>query len=246
MGRIRIWPYRQGSRSALALAEALGGRVLLREGSKFTRRSDDTIINWGDGQCPLTQVLNNPEAIRLASNKREAFARLQAGGVPVPAFATSIASVQWEGLTVVRHKLTGHSGEGIELADASKLPPAPLYVQYVKKQHEFRVHVVGKSIIAIQRKARDKDNPNPNWQVRNHANGFIFVREGFTAPQAVSDQAIRAIEALGLDFGAVDIIWNEKQQQSLVLEVNTAPGLEGQTVNDYAEGFRNILVSRRG
>jgi glutathione synthase/RimK-type ligase-like ATP-grasp enzyme len=47
-----------------------------------------------------------------------------------------------------------------------------------------------------------------------------------------------AVAALGLDFGGVDVIWNERRQMAYVLEVNTACGLEGQTVNDYAEAFR--------
>jgi glutathione synthase/RimK-type ligase-like ATP-grasp enzyme len=42
--------------------------------------------------------------------------------------------------------------------------------------------------------------------------------------------------ALGLDFGAVDIIQDDGGN-FYVLEVNTAPGLEGQTIKSYAEGF---------
>jgi D-alanine-D-alanine ligase-like ATP-grasp enzyme len=45
-----------------------------------------------------------------------------------------------------------------------------------------------------------------------------------------------------LDFGAVDVIWNEKQQRAYVLEVNTAPGLEGQTVDDYARGIKENFL----
>jgi len=49
--------------------------------------------------------------------------------------------------------------------------------------------------------------------------------------------ALAAVSALGLDFGAVDIIYNEHENQYYVLEVNTAPGLEGTTVEKYAEAF---------
>ena len=45
MGRIRILPYRQGSKSAKALAEALGGKVLKLENSSFIPREGDLIIN---------------------------------------------------------------------------------------------------------------------------------------------------------------------------------------------------------
>jgi len=252
VGRIRIYPYKQGSRSALALAGTLNGRVLRLQGSTFQPRSSDFIINWGSSApsgvpfVPLPSgedyICNHPASIARASNKLSAFQAMGEAGVSIPAFAASQDTVSWEGKTVVRHKLSGHSGDGIEIVDSGPLPQAPLYVQYIPKKEEYRVHVIGQSIIAIQRKARRLEVENPNWQVRNHDNGFVFVREGFTAPQSVSEQARMAIAALGLDFGAVDIIWNEQKGKAYVLEVNTAPGLEGQTIADYAEGFRRLIA----
>lgn len=249
---IKVYPYRQGSQSARRLAEALGGRVLKREGSKYSPRLGDIIINWGDSQCPLintqARVLNHPHAIRRASNKKDAFLVMKEAGVSVPSFAISIQERTWEVLTVVRHKLTGHSGDGIEIVEpGGELPEAPLYVQYVKKKDEYRIHIVGESITTIQRKAARKDfDGTPNWRVRNHSNGFVFVRKiegggAITPPQQVLEQASLAIKALELDFGAVDVIWNEQEQRAYVLEVNTAPGMEGSTVTEYADGFKSLL-----
>jgi glutathione synthase/RimK-type ligase-like ATP-grasp enzyme len=56
----------------------------------------------------------------------------------------------------------------------------------------------------------------------------------------LQEAAIRTVEILGLDFGAVDIIWNKKQDRYYVLEVNTAPGLEGETVVRYANAFKEL------
>jgi glutathione synthase/RimK-type ligase-like ATP-grasp enzyme len=239
--KIRVWPYKQGSRSAKALADALGGKVLKKEGSKYVRRAGDAVINWGDSSAGNLSCYNLAGNVALAANKLLAFRALKEAGVNFPDFSSDKQGVKWEGLTVVRHKLSGHSGEGVELRDAGDLPSAPLYVQYVPKKTEYRVHVVGKQIVLVQRKARNPNCDNPNWKVRNHDNGFIFVRNDVKAPSSVEEQAVRAIKALGLDFGAVDIIWNDKQQKAYVLEVNTAPGLEGSTVDDYARGFRNLI-----
>lgn len=245
--RIRIYPYRQGSKSAKALATGLGGRVLRLEGSTFVPRHNDVIINWGSSQCPPFEptLINWEIATRKASNKRLSFEALAKEGVSTPSFAATKDSVSWDGLVVVRHKLTGHSGEGIEIvnhnAGADDLPDAPLYVQYIPKKDEYRVHIIGTSIIAVQRKARRLEVEEPNWRVRNHANGFVFVRNDVNAPESVLSEATKAIAALGLDFGAVDVIWNEKQGAAYVLEVNTAPGLEGQTVDDYVNGFKEYL-----
>lgn len=243
---IKVWPYKQGSRSARSLAQALGGRVLRRVGGSYSPCSGDTIINWGDSSCPhegsAARVLNPPSKLSPATNKLLAFRVLAEAGVQVPRFATTGDSVSWDGLTVVRHKLTGHSGEGIEIVEPGQpLPPAPLYVEYIKKEDEYRVHIIGSEVLLVQRKARDKSVEQPNWRVRNHANGFIFVRNGVNPPTSVIEQAKATIVALGLDFGAVDVIYNRNAKKAYVLEVNTAPGMEGSTIADYAKGFQEYL-----
>lgn len=249
MTKIKIYPYKQGSASAGKLANALGGRVLKTEGSAYRPSVGDFVINWGSSMQVTflpAQVLNDPLKVAMASNKRSAFLAMEKGGVRIPRYALNKAGVCWTGLTVCRHKLTGHSGEGIELAQADKLPDAPLYVEYIKKEDEYRVHIVGDEVVLVQRKARDRSVENPNWQIRNHANGFVFVRNDVVYDPSVVEQAKLALKALELDFGAVDVIFNVKEGKAYVLEVNTAPGMEGTTVEDYASAFRNYIKSRGG
>lgn len=241
--RYRIWSYRQGSKGASALAEALGGKVLRREGSRFIFRRGDIVVNWGDIDPPPF-VTHNRENVRTASNKLLFFQRMAEAGLDrlVPQFWTRRGDIPADAYPVVcRTVLAGHSGAGIVIAnDMAGLVDAPLYVKYEKKKDEYRVHCSRDQIIAVQRKARRLDQPEAdvNWQIRNHDNGFVFVRGGFDAPDDVTAAATAALGAVGLDFGAVDVIWNEKQGRAYVLEINTAPGLEGQTVEDYARFFR--------
>lgn len=240
---IKIYPYKAGSRSARALADALGGRVLRREGSTYRERERDTIINWGASAVPFGRVLNRPDAIARASNKLTTFNTLR-GVCSIPDFWVNPDDIPNDAFPIVcRTVLSGHSGAGIVIADTrGDLVRSPLYVKYVKKQDEYRVHVGirgnEESIIAIQRKARRNDVENPNWQVRNHANGFVFVRNDVNPDPSVIEQAKLAVRTLGLDFGACDIIWNAREGRAYVLEINTACGLEGQTVEDYATFFR--------
>ena len=255
MGKFYVYTSR-ASKGARALAKALGGKRLRSPTVMVWPHfyPTDTFINWGDSSCPMdiwegpTTVvgLNSPSSIRLVANKSLAFDAFSAAGVPIPAFARRREDVTWQGSTVVRHKLTGHSGEGIEICSCppNELPDAPLYVQYIKKQDEYRIHVGRRgdeiTSISIQRKARRHDTPDSevNWQVRNHSNGFVFVRSGVNPPQAVMDAAKQALVASGLDFGAVDVIYNKAEKKAYVLEINTAPGLEGTTLVDYANFFR--------
>jgi len=241
--RYRIRAYNAGSRSARALADALGGRVLRAVGSTFRPRRDDVIINWGssnDYDSGLASIINRPAAVATAANKLRSFEALRQAGVRIPDFWTSAQDVPDDAFPCVcRTILSGHSGAGIHMAATrDELVRAPLYVKYVPKQDEYRVHVAFGRVIAVQRKARRTDVENPNWQIRNHANGFVFAREGVVAPDDVIAQAVAAVAAMGLDFGGVDVIWNNRRNEAYVLEINTACGLEGQTVNDYAEAFR--------
>jgi len=248
--RIRILPYKQGSRSAKALADAFGGRVLKLTGSTFAPRSTDTVICWGkaDNVRPRfnnVNLLNPPERVVDASNKL-IFFRTMPQDV-VPSWWDNASDIPDDAFPVVcRTVLSGHSGEGIVIADTrDDLVTAPLYVKYIKKKHEYRVHcglnLETTKVIAIQRKAKRQGVDNPNWQVRNLANGFVYVREGFTAPQRVIDSAKLSFVATGLDFGAVDVIWNELEQRAYVLEINSAPGLCGTTITDYATYFKELI-----
>lgn len=249
--RYRVLPYRQGSKGAKALADALGGKVLKLEGSKFKAKVGDVIINWGNtGSTPQSLeyglVHNFPECLKKATNKLNFFNLMQESASDViPPFYTDKGSIPDDAYPIVcRQVLAGHSGDGIVIADTpDDLVDAPLYVKYVKKQDEYRIHVGKKddeyATISTQRKARRKSVPDDevNWKVRNLAGGFVFVREGVVAPECIVDAARRALEATGLDFGAVDVIYNKHEDRAYVLEINTAPGLEGQTVDDYVSFF---------
>jgi glutathione synthase/RimK-type ligase-like ATP-grasp enzyme len=244
-----IYPYRKGSKSVKALREN-GFKSIKLENSRFKGRSNKVVINYGSSSLPpevlKCRVINSPEAVSKAANKLSSFKAMAEYGVSVPRFTEDAReALGWDSVIVVRHKLTGHSGEGIELFAINggrDIPPAPLYVEYIKKKEEYRVHVFMGEVIDIQRKARKREVPDEevNWQVRNLDGGFIYAREGVELPEEAHLQAIAAVEALGLDFGAVDIIWNERSDTYYVLEVNTAPGLTGTTLEKYVEAFKQL------
>lgn len=237
----RVYPYKQGSQSAKALALALDGKVLKLEGSKWKPKAGDVVINWGSGRVPRfgpAEILN--PNVQNASCKLATFKALQVAGVSIPPFTEAQAvATEWarEGVVVCRTKLRGHSGDGIVIAnDQAGIVRAPLYTKYVKKKDEYRVHVLRDRAFFIQRKARKLEEENPNWQVRNLAGGFVFVEcPADEVPADVRAQAIAAIAALGLDFGGVDVMWNDRERKAYVLEVNTACGLEERTAARYAE-----------
>lgn len=232
-------------------------RRVFTDGS-YRPSARSVIVNWGNSRAPqnwnngLGTVLNHWDRVAIATNKLRCFQALSEGGTDgfnIPRFTTDIAVARgWlhagASAVVSRTILNGHSGHGIELAEkAEEIVEAPLYVEYVKKKKEFRVHVCLGKVIDIQEKRLRRDfEGDKNSKVRNLSNGWIYAREQIQEPATLRTSALAVIAKLGLDFGAVDIIYNGKQDCCYVLEVNTAPGLEGTTVEKYAEGFKEKLV----
>lgn len=236
---VKFLSYNNGCGGLKALCEAGGWKRLKHSGKRIRVNN---LICWGKTSHIVREIYSEGtvlnEDTEVARNKLLSFEAFREAGVIVPDFTTNPGEVG-EGLWVARKTLTGHSGKGIEifgrrLGDIS-IPEAPLYVRYIPKKEEYRVHVFLGKIIFVQRKARRLATPDDevDWQVRNHDNGFIFQNQGFTYHKNLESLAISAIDALGLDFGAVDIIYNERRDQYYVLEVNTAPGLTGETVEAY-------------
>lgn len=253
-----IYPYKQGSKSAIALSQMLKAKLIRRENSKFRPSDKKLVINWGASDLPESienkcQVLNHAKNIAIASNKLSFFKTVAATNEEVRARVpewtvskeTAAGWLQEERppLLFARTLLTSHSGEGIikvkDLEGLAEIKEGTLIVKYVPKRSEFRVHIYKNEVFCLQKKVKQAGTAeeNTDFQIRNHASGFVFARHNIEAPEDVFTQAKRALAATGLDFGAVDVIYNERQGNAYVLEVNTAPGLEGSTVEDYVKIF---------
>ena len=238
--RIYLWPYNSYSESASNFEEFYR---IKRRNSRFVYRPNKLVINWGSQDCPFP-CLNKNDAVHKAANKLRAFQHFKFSNVPcVPWTVNKAEAQEWArtGKVVVRHKISSSEGRGIEVVEKNgNVPDAPLYTRYIKKSQEYRVHVFRGAVIDRQRKVLRSSlagSQGINWNVRNTANGFVFQRENLNVPPACEAAAVAAVSALGLDFGAVDVIWNEHHRAAFVLEVNTAPGVEGTTVTKYTQAF---------
>ena len=254
--RVAIIPYLMGSRAAKALKNALQQKLdipvrLFRKNSPhYQPRWTDYVINWGcSTEWPW---INNTSknGNQICVNKLSFFEQVTAFNqinttktVNIPEWTTDPEiAIAWNKDFFTRKILNGHSGAGIGVYFAGENPcPAPLYVQYKKKRHEYRVHFFKDGhnyvIIDISQKKKRVGFENVDTKVRNHKNGWVYARENIYEPQDLKQQALNAALASRLDFGAVDLIWNEKENKCYVLEVNSAPGIEGTTLQKYVDSF---------
>jgi len=247
-----VYPYKMKSDSAKMLAKELNTMRVSPDG-KFRNNYGRPIVNWGNsvlphwlGDWPDQLVLNEPWRVALACNKLSSFEQFSLDGVAHPDWTTEKEIAEtWQaaGETIlVRKLLTAKGGEGIVICEPEDiLPDAPLYTVYFKKKEEYRVHVFDGKVIDVQQKKREKGNEDVNGRVRNHSNGWVFCRDGVTAPDAVQAESIKAVASLGLTFGAVDVGFNVHYGKPCVFEVNTAPGLTETTAKKYAEAITNYI-----
>jgi len=259
-----INPYKHGSRGAKALQGALKSvGVPVWVFQRIPNDPKSIIINWGNSEFDYSVrdfplIVNSPYVVGVLTNKRKFFKEVGHTDL-VPKWTTDpLEAFKWNTKVMARMTLEGSGGKGIvvydpEIHQDTNFPKsAPLYTKYENKTHEFRVHIArtfyGREFapILVQRKIFRKsvgmEKPK-NWDVRNHSNGFIYVREsGFPTPSVVIETAKCFMTEFfpQLHFVALDIIYHEKTNRAFVLEGNTAPGLEGNTVQCYAEYFKSI------
>lgn len=219
------------------------------------------VINFG-ATSPLvttdTCTVNCSTCIESALDKRETMVRLDNAGVPT-LIHTTIPAVakEWleQGIPVVGRKLvTSHSGKGIVIMEEpEEIVSCKLYTQLIKNGREFRVHAaLGddlKDLVLIQQKKRENGFTG-NDIIKTRANGWVFcINSQFLETYSeVKEQLVKvardAIDAVDLEYGAVDII--VKNGKLYVVEINTAPALKAESVqNYYKELFTRIVASIR-
>lgn len=214
----------------------------------YQGRKTDYVINWGVSKEPdfLFNDAGTCYAIASAVNKLSTFKVLSYYEIPTLEYTTdSDLALEWykTNTVIARTTLNGFGGQGIHVIEPEEaLIEAPLYTKYKKKKHEYRVHIAFGKVIDITQKKKQK-GATVNSKIRNHKNGWVYCRLNIDFPEELKDIAIKAIRALALDFGAVDIIWNQKEDKYYVLEVNTAPGLVGTTLTAYINAFTQDIKS---
>lgn len=262
---ISIHPYLRNSGSVVALLARAEERGIPCKVRIKSAPKKGIIVSWGRRQVNLYDShlpWLNDAYLETMTCKRKFFEHVGTDSGLVPEWTTSgVAAREWNAPTVVRFKTAASGGEGLVIwsgAEDGEFPvAAPLYTRYVKKTHEYRCHVFKDSegnfsVRQTQRKAARRGDDGQldvkNWQVRNLENGFVFVKnDGQPVPPKVHTVAVELMTKYfkDLDFCALDIIYHKPTDTALVLEGNTAPGVEGTSVDLYLDYFVERLGEGR-
>lgn len=241
------------------------GRAIARQlettacGIKVPSFQPDVLIRWGSRKampkCPIE--LNVASAIKLAADKVQAIKAFQNAGVyTIPVYDTWEDATQNAGGNIILGRnRSGFGGKDIAVYDRFEMfgglwPKKPereheWYTLYYPPTREVRIHVVGEKVVRVQGKYCDfPELAENNPFVRNYAHGYRFRTPDRELHRNRKAQAILAVQALGLDFGAVDMLLFGSDRDSRVLEVNTAPACSPLTARCYAAEIA-LLVEQR-
>lgn len=208
---------------------------------ELRRESDGGDINWGRRRANTTL---NPDTTNCTNKRvmRELFA---SHDVPMPELLNTqqARELVLDGTVIVGRPDRHSKGRGFWLIETEaeldkalrgtrRKRAATHFMRFVEADREYRVHIFkGKSIRISEKSFFIDDDGNKD---------YVTVRPQHNIGRA-RKAAKKAVKALGLDFGAVDILATD--DECWVLEVNAAPGLGGTMPRLYAETF---LAWKRG
>ena len=184
---------------------------------------------------PAERVYNQAAAIAIASNKLRCRRVLEQAEIPVP--EESMTAFPVVGRTV-KHR----AGRGFWLCNSEDdigravARGARYFSVFYPKQNEYRVHIAHGSVLYVQEKVpRESEEYKRDWPIWNHAiNDFQFriIRWSYW-PLDIILLATKAVSTVGLDYGAIDIMANPKEDgfpPAVVCEINTGMSID----SDYS------------
>ena len=248
MSKIYVYPYTTGSESARLLADRLDALRIRLENSTYVHKPDNIVVNWGSSSCPHP-CLNPSHLLKDTVNKLRFFRKMSELGLrsSLPNYWTDASEIPQSAYPVLcRTKVEGMDGAGIVIANnREELVSAQLYTKLIEGCTEYRVTLFkGYGVTDVQLKKERASAVNPHPFIKTYANGWGFVRV-HTFPVELTEFASKILDATGLDFAGLDIV-RTPTGHFKVLEVNSAMGLEGQALDNFAKAVEWYVDKRNG
>lgn len=208
-------------------------------------------VNWGVGSHSDLPTLN-ANAGRF--DKLQQLIKLQEAGVRIPhtwnlPAARDLHAIRQEHCPVLGRQRHHVGGRDIILVMQPEeiqgriAAGAEFFTQFIPSIAEYRTWVYRRRHLGTYQKVLTRPTQFRGIG-RNYNNGFSFqLVHSEQIPPEVPELAGRAVDALGLDFGATDII-RGVDGNFYVLEVNTAPGIESdgrQVVQALGQKIQNWI-----
>jgi hypothetical protein len=195
-------------------------------------------------------TFNKPQAVSIAVSKIGTYQHLHQHGIPSVdwTYSAEEAAAWLSSGCVVYHRATDHGARGAGVTVLKPTDPAPyafpsggFFTKRINAKREFRLYMVNGEVSTLLEKRR-RTGSEGNPYVRSHGNGYVFCREFRASVDmgAFQDTGARALQALGLDFGGLDVLLKE-DGSIYVLEINSAPGITETALREFCQKIRGQI-----
>lgn len=240
-----------GMHQADQLAEPLGLIRIKHKNSRYTPVAGDIMLNYGVSQTPYAKInglkwINHPQDVGMGSNKINAFKRMKEFGVrTVPWTTDPEEAAKWamQGAVIFgRRDVASFEGRDIDILNRENFRlDLQLYTKGLLDSVEYRVAVCNGKAFRVHRRYPE-DGVEHDPYVRSHRRGWRFSLCRLDwVKKSMLIEAVHAVESLCLDFGAVDLLMYNNLPH--ILEVNTAPGHEGETTKLYIKELGEAITN---
>lgn len=225
------------------------------------KRTRNKVIRWGFSKDLETGnagriFFPNANAIENCANKLTTFRILRDAGVSIPLFYTRDNELTNAKYPLYSRKPYHTMGKDIIMIHNREeairdLRKGRYLVESINFLKEFRVHIFNGKIISMSKKYfrpqlwEEIGSPVMKDLIRNNENGWGYhdYNDEENCPSKAKEEAIKAVAALGLIWGAVDLI-QATNKKIYVLEVNSAPGLRDKRVDIYADCIKKFIEEK--
>lgn len=218
-------------------------------------------------EVPGAIEINKIEACMNSANKREMKRLFTENNVTTALWTfpqneeqlrTFITENQLEEKKVIIKSLRGSRGRGLYLMNTgneaiewfrAKGFGGHIIEKYYNYSKEYRLHVTAEGCFYTCRKML-KEDAQERWY-RNDSNCVWIMEENplFEKPsswQTIEEHCVKALNAVGLDFGACDVrvqteAPNGRAPQFIICEINSAPSFGDVTAEKYKEQLTKFI-----
>jgi len=218
------------------------------------------------------KFLNSPEAIGNSSNKEIMKGCFNAEDVKTAFWWNSMQTLLEEEeipFPIIAKKKYGSRGLGmVKIDNQDQLDvflvnnnfKGYIYEEFHNFSREYRLHVNSDGCFYTCRKMLKSDIPDGKRWFRNDSNSVWFIEdnEQFDKPvnwEAIVNECVKAMKAVGLDFGACDVrvqsATNKEGKKRnnpkfIVIEINSAPSFGEGTMEAYLKEIPLMLEQKYG
>lgn len=226
--------------------------------SEPTFSGSDIILKWGNS-IPVSignaTYYNRGFASNNASNKLEARLLFEENNIATPRTYATIDQVQGYPVVIrpIKHKagkyfyIAHNRAELSRVINSKKSLVSGYYMSEIyAKTREFRLHCAFGKVLVMKEKPPPSDLSQVAWNFAINEEAWSTIdRQNYDT--AMCKLALCAIDVVGLDIGAVDIMSYPSSRDNrlhVVCEINTAPSLTPYLAEKYSMLFNRIFSNK--